>query len=135
MAEYRIGVIAIAAGKAKTSPRVVLVTSRSTGEWILPTGKHESYFSDRRIAREEAYEEAGIRGRRLRKLIGHLHVQRYRGDRSYHLKLYRLDVIKLLSVWPESHQRKRKLIGAEELPTFIHDTGLRHLIQQQLEQS
>lgn len=132
MDEYRVGVVAVYAAKASSRRQLVMITARGNGEWILPTGKHEAFFSDRRVARAEAFEEAGVRGRKLRKLRSRLRVKNYRGKRDYALKLYRLEVDKLLDDWPESKQRKRCLVNADELGRFIQDRDLRDLLIAQL---
>jgi len=43
--------------------RVLLVSSRQDGRWILPKGKVEDDESPSEGAAREAFEEAGIKGR------------------------------------------------------------------------
>lgn len=41
----------------------LLITSRETGRWVIPKGWSEGRKKLHRVAREEAWEEAGVRGR------------------------------------------------------------------------
>jgi 8-oxo-dGTP pyrophosphatase MutT (NUDIX family) len=42
--------------------RVLLMTSRDTGRWIIPRGNIKPGVTPCRAAEQEAYEEAGVRG-------------------------------------------------------------------------
>src|ERR1700744_2721291 len=42
--------------------RVLLVTSRDTGRWIIPKGNVNSGTTPAKAAAKEAYEEAGVKG-------------------------------------------------------------------------
>src|ERR1700761_881770 len=42
--------------------RVLLITSRKTGRWVIPKGNIGKGHNAREAAEREAYEEAGVRG-------------------------------------------------------------------------
>lgn len=123
MGERRVAVIPVFQDKRATLPRVVLITSRRRGEWILPTGKHEKGKGDRSVAESEAFEEAGLIGRLERGKPGHLRIRRGSGRRQ-DLTLFCLQVRKLLNRWPERKQRKRTLVAAADLHRYLKDPNL-----------
>jgi len=56
-----------------TGHEILLITSRGRGAWILPKGWPKSRLSSAETALEEAFEEAGIRGRVIGTSIGQYH--------------------------------------------------------------
>ena len=54
------GVIACKDDGGKT--KVLLITSRDTGRWIVPRGNIRPGSTPAKSAKNEAYEEAGIKG-------------------------------------------------------------------------
>jgi NUDIX domain-containing protein len=57
---HQAGVIAYRIQNGKV--RVLLMTSRDTGRWIIPRGNLKRGVTPCRAAEQEAYEEAGVRG-------------------------------------------------------------------------
>jgi 8-oxo-dGTP pyrophosphatase MutT (NUDIX family) len=57
---HQAGVIAYRIQDGKV--RVLLMTSRDTGRWIIPRGNIKPGVTPCRAAEQEAYEEAGVRG-------------------------------------------------------------------------
>jgi 8-oxo-dGTP pyrophosphatase MutT (NUDIX family) len=51
-------------------PRVMLVTTRGTGRWIIPKGHPEPRLKPHELAAKEAFEEAGVVGRVRPEAIG-----------------------------------------------------------------
>jgi 8-oxo-dGTP pyrophosphatase MutT (NUDIX family) len=49
---------------------VLLITSRDTGRWVIPKGWGIAKKTSSEVAKQEAWEEAGIRGRVWKKSIG-----------------------------------------------------------------
>lgn len=99
--------------------RVVLVTSRTSGNWIFPKGGRVPGKSRVASALQEAREEAGLIGRRsgrikFRDIVDH-------PEGRIDLTLYPMQVERLLPRWPEAHQRQRAVVSvaeASELLTF-----------------
>jgi len=57
----------------KNGIEILLVTSRGKGNWILPKGWPKKKISSAQTALEEAFEEAGIRGKVREESIGEYH--------------------------------------------------------------
>jgi len=76
---------------------VLLVTSRSGGDWIAPKGTVEKGESAEEAALREAEEEAGVRGSIVR------HLGRFGPS-----EVYLLRVTSELERWPEQNDRDRR---------------------------
>ncbi|MDQ8203815.1 NUDIX domain-containing protein [Pelagicoccus sp. SDUM812003] len=107
MPNYQVGVFATT---GKNSDKVILVTSRTGERWIFPKGNTEKGRSDRKVAEEEALEEAGIIGTLK---SGYTEFEVSYGETKY-LRLYQMKVKKLLDKYPESKERKRAVLTMEE---------------------
>lgn len=113
MPDYQIGVFPIA--KDINPARIVLVTSRNGKRWIFPKGNPEKGRSDKEVALEEGYEEAGILGTITSK-YEEFEV-RYGSTRL--LRLYRMDIDGFLADWPERGQRRRLLVTVKEASQLL----------------
>lgn len=133
MSRERVAVIPVVC-RGKGKRRLILITKRRHGDWIVPCGKKEAKLSDKRVAALEAYEEAGVVGKleRLDAIKG-LKIRSYKG-KPRKLKLYGLRVRKKLNHWPEEHQRRRRSIKPAELKYWVQDKPLRKAIEQYLSQ-
>lgn len=108
---------------------IVLVTNRKGNRWILPKGQPEFRMSDKKVALLEAYEEAGIRGKLSKKLKREniRLITRRKGDVK--MKVYPIELKKLLGDWPESRFRKRVLISADKAIHKVRKRALRACIK------
>ncbi|MBT9581862.1 NUDIX hydrolase [bacterium] len=90
--------------------QVLLVTSRSSGDWIVPKGMIDPGQNSQQTALQEAYEEAGVRG----ELGPHLGVV-HGSKRGYPIRveLFALHVRQQLSPWMEQDFRRRKWFEAD----------------------
>ena len=113
MPDYQIGVFPIA--KDTNPAKIVLVTSRNGKRWIFPKGNPEKGRSDKEVALEEGYEEAGILGS-ITSPYTEFEV-RY-GD-TKRLRLYRMDIDGFLADWPERGQRRRLVVTVEEAAKLL----------------
>lgn len=95
---------------------VLLITTKSNS-WGLPKGNMIRRLGPTRTAMVEAYEEAGIAGKVIKKKIQCMH-------KNTCLNLYPMFVTKVYSSWPEESKRSRKwvklskairIIGRKEL--------------------
>ncbi len=108
------------------------MTSRQTKRWIIPKGWPMSGRKDHRAAEQEAFEEAGLKGR-----IGKKSVGRYRYDKqlddgsavSCAVKVYPLEVREERKCWPERKQRTRRWYAAEEAATLVQEDDLQSLLR------
>lgn len=99
--------------------RIVLVTTRGAGRWIMPKGRREEHLTNAEVAMLEAFEEAGV--------TGHIHPGRpvRLRNRGQTITLYLMQVRRLTSRWPEQRQRKRRLVEMEELHRWIGNKPMR----------
>jgi 8-oxo-dGTP pyrophosphatase MutT (NUDIX family) len=119
--------------KAKGGGReVLLVTSRETRRWIIPKGWPMPGRSPAEVAEQEAFEEAGIRGKATRKAIGHYDYWK-RLDESFRLvrvEVFRLKVSRLLKDWPEASSRDRAWFPLETAAELVDEPGLRAILSE-----
>lgn len=113
--------------------RVLMVTSRDRGRWVMPKGWQMDGKKPWRAAEIEALEEAGAVGFVSDDPIAHYHYDKRLDDGSTVLCrvfLYPMIVEKLKRRWKESKQRKRhwfspkkasRLVEEEELSILLND--------------
>lgn len=112
MATYQIGVFAIT-NKAKR--KIALVTSKTGQRWVFPKGRAEKGRLDQKIALEEAFEEAGLKGT----LSDPPKDFKVSHGETKNLKLYCMKVEKELKDWPEKQYRKRAIVTVEEAEKLL----------------
>ncbi len=111
--------------------RIMLVTSRETGRWIVPKGwpgKKKTKPYDQ--AAREAYEEAGAVGRIAKKPFGSYYYDKRlrKGTVTCLVDVYLLKVERELDDWPECKQRFRKWVTPTEAIELLDDVGLIDLL-------
>jgi 8-oxo-dGTP pyrophosphatase MutT (NUDIX family) len=118
----------------ETGVEVLLVTSRGTRRWIIPKGWPIKGFKPARAAAQEAYEEAGVRGRVAGRPLGRYVYEKQLEERAApfpcEVQVFPLLVKKQLKKWPESKQRTVRWFPVSEAAALIKDDNLRHLILQ-----
>ncbi|UWX56955.1 NUDIX hydrolase [Chlorobaculum sp. MV4-Y] len=114
------GVLPIAGDK------IVLITARGSGRWIIPKGYIEKGMSPVESAAKEAWEEAGIIGTVRHEEIGTYSYRRPSG--IFSVKIYPLEVESLLEQWDEMHVRQRRLVTPGEAIEMIYHEELRILV-------
>jgi 8-oxo-dGTP pyrophosphatase MutT (NUDIX family) len=111
--------------------RVMLVTSRETGRWVLPKGWPKKHLSAPETAALEAFEEAGLVGEIAPDSLG---VYRYSkrmpngATVECAVDVFRLRVAGLLDDWPERAQRRREWFTLTEAAAAVEETGLAELL-------
>ena len=112
--------------------KVLLVTSRGTGRWVIPKGNIDAGLSPHAAAALEAQEEAGVRGALCPIPLGSY---RYRKRRSSgaslmaDVEVFPLSVNDELPVWKEQAERERKWFTLAEAANVIDEPDLRDLIR------
>jgi 8-oxo-dGTP pyrophosphatase MutT (NUDIX family) len=122
---------AIAWRPAAAGVEVLLITSRETRRWVVPRGNVIKGLAPHMSAAQEAYEEAGIRGRMGTEPIGLYHYQKkLRLGRVVpaEVHLYPLEVTDELDEWPERHQRERRWFAPGEAAASVEEPELKALI-------
>jgi 8-oxo-dGTP pyrophosphatase MutT (NUDIX family) len=98
--------------KKEGSLEVLLITSIKKKKWIVPKGYVEFNLTPFESAKKEAYEEAGVIGSNETVELGAYSVNKSIG-RQY-IKIFSMEVIKVLDDYPEKNLRKRKWYSLKE---------------------
>ncbi|MCJ2046688.1 NUDIX hydrolase [Methylobacterium sp. J-078] len=112
-------------------PEILLVTSRETKRWIIPKGWPMRGRKDHRAAEQEAFEEAGLKGRIGKKAIGRYRYDKRLADGSAlacAVTVYPLRVIEERKRWPEHKQRRRCWYPAEDAAALVQECDLQELL-------
>jgi phosphohistidine phosphatase len=105
----------------------VLLISTSSGKHLtIPKGLIDPGFSDTETALNEAYEEAGIKGRLLTPIIGTYAFDKWGG--RCHVEVFAMTVTQVLDVWPEEATRRRVWTDFREAARQVKHADLGTLI-------
>lgn len=121
MSDYQIGVFAVT---KKEKTKIVLVTSRTGGRWIFPKGQPEKGRSRQKVAKDEAWEEAGLEG----KIKTPPHEFRVSYGETKRLHLFYMRVDKISEKYPEAKERKRIFVTLAEAEKLL-DKDLRRVLK------
>lgn len=106
--------------------QILLITSSTRKRWIIPKGNVESHLGDVESARQEAYEEAGVRGRIRRVPFGsYVHVG---AGGPTKVRVFLMEVERVLETWPESSRRRREWMPLRAAHDRILEAGLKDLV-------
>jgi 8-oxo-dGTP pyrophosphatase MutT (NUDIX family) len=112
-------------------PRVMLVTSRGKGRWIIPKGWPEKNLTPHACAAKEAYEEAGIVGKIGDRPLGtYRYKKRLRSGAmtTFEVEAYLLEVEHQLRDWPEKGQRLTRWMAPARAARLVGEDGLGELL-------
>jgi 8-oxo-dGTP pyrophosphatase MutT (NUDIX family) len=120
---YRVG---------KSEIRILLITTRRTGNWSVPKGWPMKGCKPSKTAAREAFEEAGIRGRIGASKVGRFKHRKTLGSKTVKcaVDVFPLAVRDKLHDWPEKKQRRRKWFTAREAADIVKHKGLRRAIHE-----
>lgn len=110
--------------------KVLLITSRGTGRWIIPKGWPMEGRSLTGAAAREAWEEAGVEGRIVHDPVGRY---RYQKDQDsgfaidVDVRVFLLYVTATRSDFPEADERERRWFSPQEAAERVAEPGLRAL--------
>jgi 8-oxo-dGTP pyrophosphatase MutT (NUDIX family) len=112
------------------APRFLLITSRSSGRWIIPKGWPVRGLTLPESAAREAYEEAGVRGEAGATELGRLTAGNKpgRGGRGWAVIVYPLPVRTVLPKWREQGQRDRRWVVPAEATALLGDSDLGRML-------
>ena len=111
--------------------RIMLVTSRGTGRWVLPKGWPKKRHSGAAIAALEAFEEAGVEGEVAPASIGfYRYPKRMAKGRVVEcdVDVYPMRVARLLDDWPERTERERRWFTLSEAADAVKEADLTALL-------
>ncbi len=105
---------------------ILLITSIKRKKWIIPKGYIEFNLSPFESAKKEAFEEAGIIGSNETIELGAVELKK--GIGVTHMKIFSMEVIKMLDDYPEKELRKRKWFNTEEAASKVTLSGIPAMI-------
>ncbi|MCT7375220.1 NUDIX hydrolase [Chelativorans salis] len=111
--------------------KVLLVTSRGTGRWVLPKGWPEGGESLDGTAAREAREEAGVEGSTAKTEIGRYLYGKETGSGltwRCEVAVFPLQVEREAKRWPEKKERTRRWVSPEEAAGMVQEPDLAELI-------
>lgn len=115
-----------------TTGKILLITSRGTGRWILPKGWPMNGRSLGEAAQQEAWEEAGVRGPLMRHEFGSYHYDK-KQDRGFDIpvlvQIFGIEVQELSDTYPEVSQRRRAWFTPAEAAELVEEAGLKTLLR------
>jgi 8-oxo-dGTP pyrophosphatase MutT (NUDIX family) len=112
--------------------RVLLITSRGAGRWVIPKGWIEDGASAAQAAAQEAFEEAGITGLIDETPLGSFEYNKRLGSGAKKLamvEVYALRVEKQLKKWPERSERRFKWMDVSSALRLLEYPGMAALFQ------
>jgi 8-oxo-dGTP pyrophosphatase MutT (NUDIX family) len=104
----------------------VLITSRRSGNWIIPKGYVEKGLTPAESAAKEAYEEAGLIGRVHPELAGRYRYRKY--GKIFSVMVYPLFIETVLDEWDEMQSRKRAFVSPADALEMVCEENLRRII-------
>ncbi len=108
-------------------PEVLLVTSRETRRWIIPKGWAEKGTEPHDMAAQEAYEEAGVRGKVKKRPYGtYRYEKRLTASQSVECEVtvFLMEVQQELEDWLEKEERERRWQSPSQAAMAISESGL-----------
>jgi 8-oxo-dGTP pyrophosphatase MutT (NUDIX family) len=112
--------------------RILLITSRDTGRWVIPKGWPMRNRSEPEAAAREAFEEAGLRGEIAERAIGVYTYRKMLGRGRWVpcvVRVYGLEVREMKKLYPETGQRRVKWFAPEKAARRVSEPDLTALIR------
>lgn len=117
----------------KGETEVLLITSRGTGRWIMPKGWPIAGLSGAETARQEAWEEAGVKKATIyqRSLGRFSYIKRLDNevDTPCEADVYAIRVDKLIDSYPERKMRKRRWVTPKQAAKMVQEPGLKKILR------
>jgi 8-oxo-dGTP pyrophosphatase MutT (NUDIX family) len=110
--------------------RIMLVTSRGAGRWIVPKGWPIANLRPREVAAREAYEEAGLVGEMLGKAVGCFTYEKSAGGHALRceVKVFAMRIYHQLPDWPERAERETRWFAPEAAAAAVEQAALASLL-------
>ncbi len=116
----------------KGKMKILLITSRGTGRWIIPRGWPMDNKTPSEAALTEAWEEAGVKGKSYQVSLGLYSYTRDIGDEKQVpcvAMVYPVRVETLSDEFPEAGQRKRKWVSPKKAAQEVSEPELANIIK------
>src|SRR5262245_3956891 len=114
--------------------RVLLVTTRRRGDWIIPKGWPIRGLTAAATAAREAFEEAGVVGNIVGdKPVGSYRYEKQRTSRKVitcEVFVFLLAVERQLRKWPEKSERDTRWFAPEDAANVVATAGLADVVRE-----
>lgn len=131
--ERKRQVAAVCYRKTNAGKKVLLVTSRGTGRWIVPKGWPIKGLDNPEAALQEAWEEAGVKAAEIESApVGHYDYDKRRSDGEItpvKTEVYLAEVESLAKSYPEDHQRERQWFSQDEAAARVQEPELKAILR------
>lgn len=110
---------------------VLLITSRGTRRWVIPKGWPIKGKSSAKSAAQEAFEEAGVRGKITKRPMGaYAYDKRLKNGRLQHVRVavFALEVDSEADAYPEAGQREKLWLPPAEAARQVDEPELMVLL-------
>lgn len=118
--------------RSRKGVRILLITSRDSGRWVIPKGWPMRNRTEAGAAAREAYEEAGLRGSISERSIGlYTYVKKLGTGRSMlcAVKVFPMEVREMLTEYPETGQRRARWFSRDKAAKRITEPELKALVR------
>lgn len=116
----------------RNKTQVLLITSRRTRRWVIPKGWPMQGTTPGASALEEAWEEAGVRGKVNGPCLGlYSYEKRLPGAETLPcaVLVYPVKVTTLADRFPEAAQRERKWMSPKKAAQKLQEPELAHMVR------
>ena len=96
---------------------IVLITSSSNKNWVIPKGGIERWMTPEKSAAKEALEEAGVIGVVSKTMVAEYEYTKY--GAPCHVGVYPLAVSRVLASWEEMKKRDRRIVEVSKAIRLI----------------
>ncbi len=111
--------------------QVLLITSRDTGRWVIPKGWPMPGLAPEAAAAQEAWEEAGVKGRVNPVCLGRYGYIKELGSEATvpcAVVVYGMQVVDLATKYPEAKERRREWFALADAAEQVGEPDLKRLI-------
>ncbi|HAC64937.1 MAG TPA: NUDIX hydrolase [Cyanothece sp. UBA12306] len=105
---------------------VLLITSRNNKRWIIPKGIIEPDMTPEDSGAQEAFEEAGVKGKVSSKIMGSYTYQKW--GTTCRVKIFILEVEVIYIDWLEASFRKRQWVNISDAIKLIQEEEVRKIL-------
>ena len=117
--------------KKKGQVEIMMISSLDTGRWIIPKGWPMDGLRPAEAAAQEAWEEAGLRGRVFDDVLGLYSYSKWLDEElsiPCIVVVFALEVSHVEAAFPEAGQRKAKWMSRKKASARVDEPELKQII-------